>query len=212
MIGILGGTFDPIHFGHIKPTLDLLTLVPLDEIRFIPCRVPPHRPQPHASAHHRWRMVEIVANHQTGFVADSRELRREGPSYTIETLEDLHRDLGAANHLCLIMGNDAFCSFTQWYRWQDILTLAHILVMKRPGVSLPTHGDAAQLLQRARLRRPEELLNTHGGGILPCEVSQVNVSATAVRACIRAGEQPRFLIPGPVWAYIRREKLYGVSS
>jgi nicotinate-nucleotide adenylyltransferase len=212
MIGILGGTFDPIHFGHIKPALDLLALLPLDEIRFIPCRIPPHRSQPQASAQHRWRMVEMVVNQQAGFVADSRELRREGTSYTIDTLEDLRRDLGTSDSFCLILGNDAFCGFTQWCRWQEILTLAHILVTKRPGVSLPTQGDVAQLLQRARLRRPEELTHSSSGGILPCAVSQVNISSTEIRACIRAGKQPRFLIPGPVWAYIRREGLYGVPS
>ena len=212
MIGILGGTFDPIHFGHIKPSLELLSQLPLREIRFVPCRIPPHRSQPHASAQHRWRMVEIVAKQQAGFVSDPRELRREGISYTIDTLEDLRRDLGASDSLCLIMGNDAFCEFTQWHRWQEILTLAHILVMKRPGASLPTQGDVAQLLQRARLRQPAELTQKSSGGILLCEVTQVNISSTEVRACIRAGKQPRFLIPGPVWAYIRREGLYGVPS
>ncbi len=124
MIGILGGTFDPVHFGHIKPALDLLRVLPLQQIRFIPCNVPPHRPAPVASASHRWHMVQMVTANQPGFAADDRELRRAGPSYMVDTLQDLREELGEEKSLCLIMGADAFAGLTDWYRWQEILQLA----------------------------------------------------------------------------------------
>lgn len=212
MIGILGGTFDPVHFGHIKPALELLRLLPLDEIRFIPCRIPPHRPVPVASPAQRWHMVNMVVGTQSALVADERELRRQGPSYTVDTLEELRAELGPAETLGLIMGSDAFGSFSGWHRWRDILRLAHLIVMLRPGSVPPQEGEEGRLLRRAQLDNAEQLTQSRAGGILPIEVTPLNISSTAIRACIRAGEPPRFMLPGPVWAYIKREGLYGARA
>lgn len=210
MIGILGGTFDPIHFGHIKPALELLQRLPLDEIRFIPCRIPPHRLTPSVSPQHRWAMLNIVLRNQRGLTADDREFKREGPSYTVDTLLDLRSELGQTEPLCLILGNDAFRGLNNWYRWERILELAHLIVVTRPGSKLPDDGPVADLLRYSRLERPQGLVHAPQGGILPCAVTPVTISSTAIRACIEAGKSPRYMLPGAVWAYIKRHRLYGV--
>lgn len=212
IVGILGGTFDPLHFGHIKPALELLHKLSLQEIRFIPCRIPPHRPMPKASPKHRWAMLNIVVRGQPGFVADARELRREGPSYTVSTLLDLRDELGQERPLCLIMGADAFSGLTNWYHWEKILRLAHIIVLARPGSKLPDEGPLAELLESARLMGPQYLPKSPQGGILPCQVTPVNISSTAIRKCIQAGKTPRYMLPGAVWAYIKQHQLYGVDN
>lgn len=212
IIGILGGTFDPIHFGHIKPALELLHKLPLQEIRFIPCHIPPHRDTPAATPEQRWAMLNIVVRSQPGFIADPRELQRDGPSYTVDTLLDLRNELGPDRPLCLIMGNDAFNGLTGWYHWQQILELAHIVVLKRPGSRLPDDGPLADLLLHSSLERPQYLSRSPQGGVLPCEVTPVDISSTAIRNCIQAGESPRYMLPGAVWAYIKRHRLYGVKN
>ncbi len=212
MIGVLGGTFDPVHFGHLRPALDLMRRLPLDEIRFIPCRTPPHRPPPVASAEQRWYMLNTVLHGIPGLRADDRELRRPGPSYTVDTLETLRTELGESETLCLILGSDAFGGLPSWHRWRDILDLAHLIVVKRPGADLPVQGEAAELLEHRRIARPQQLARGRSGGVLVCEVSLLDISATEIRACIAAGEQPRYLLPGAVWAYIRRNGLYGARA
>jgi nicotinate-nucleotide adenylyltransferase len=212
MIGILGGTFDPIHFGHIKPALELLTQLPLDEVRFIPCHIPPHRPPPTASPTERWQMVKMVANHQAGLFADARELNRNGPSYTVDTLLDLRTEFGSACPLGLIMGSDAFCSLASWDRWQWILELSHIIIVSRPDNSLPTEGVVAGLLERSMLKGPDALKLAPHGGILSRKVTPVDISSSVIRDCIRAGQSPRYMLPGKVWAYIKRHGLYGVDE
>jgi nicotinate-nucleotide adenylyltransferase len=208
----MGGTFDPIHFGHIKPALELLHKLSLQEIRFIPCRIPPHRSMPKANSEQRWAMLNIVISSQPGFVADARELRREGPSYTVDTLTELRDELGQERPLCLIMGDDAFSGLTSWYHWETILRLAHIIVLGRPGSKLPDEGPLAELLVSARLKGSQYLPQSPHGGILPCEVTPVKISSTAIRKCIQAGESPRFMLPGRVWAYIKQHQLYGVDN
>jgi nicotinate-nucleotide adenylyltransferase len=212
MIGVLGGTFDPIHFGHIKPALELLRTLPLGEIRFIPCAVPPHRSTPIATPAQRWQMLNIVLRHQEGLRADDRELRREGPSYTVDTLLDLREELGEKESICLIMGNDVFRDLPTWNRWEQILGLAHIVIATRPGSGMPLSGPAAELLMRSRPNGAQMLKQRPCGGILPCEVTPVNVSSTTIRDCISNGQSPRYMLPGGVWNFIRRHGLYGVSE
>lgn len=208
MIGIFGGTFDPIHFGHIRPVTEVAAALPFKEIRFVPCRVPPHRPQPEAAPKQRWYMLTRVVGRTPGLVADDRELRREGTSYTVDTLEELRRELGPDEPLGLIMGSDAFGSLHTWHRWKDIPALAHIIVMRRPGATLPNQGEIADFLEGARLEDPADLSACPAGGVYVQDVTPQEVSSTAVRACIRGGGQPRYMIPGPVWSYIRRVGLY----
>jgi len=208
MIGVLGGTFDPIHLGHIEPALDLLRTLPLREIRFMPVRVPPHRAPPVASAEHRWRMLCLALQDHAGLAGDDRELRRAGASYTVHSLRELRGELGAATPLCLIMGTDAFEIFTSWRRWQEILGTANLVIAARPGALLPEQGDAAQLLQERRLANGADLIRSRSGGILPWPVRPVDISATRIRALLAAGEDASALLPTAVWRYIREHQLY----
>jgi nicotinate-nucleotide adenylyltransferase len=212
MLGIFGGTFDPIHFGHIKPALELLQRLPLDEIRFIPCRLPPHRPIPGASAQQRWHMVTTVVKHQPGLRADDRELRRHGPSYTVDTLLDLRTEIGSQHPMCLILGTDAYCTLPTWHRWKEIPALVHIIIMTRPGSALPSEGQAAALLGQLRVQDPDILRHAPHGRILTCSITPWDISSSAIRACIQAGEIPRYMLPGAVWAYIKRHRLYGATT
>lgn len=206
MIGILGGTFDPVHLGHVQPALELLQALPVREIRFVLARVPPHRAAPKAGAEHRWRMLKLALEAHPKLIADDHELRRDGPSYTADTLRELRAKVNET--LCLIMGNDAFADFTSWYRWKDILGLAHIVVTTRPGAQLPRRGAAAELLKERRVSDPQDLMLDSSGGILPCAVQPIDISATAIRADIAAGGDVAAALPEPVWRYILSRGLY----
>lgn len=133
MIGILGGTFDPIHFGHLRTALDVVEDLNLQQLRFIPCGEPPHRDQPHASPAQRLAMVQLAIASESRFMVDAREIQRGGPSYMVETLESLRQELGEQQSLGLIVGLDAFAALDSWYRWQDLIDLAHLIIMTRPG-------------------------------------------------------------------------------
>lgn len=210
MIGILGGTFDPIHLGHVEPARDLLQILSLREIRFIPARIPPHRHAPMASAAHRWRMLQLALQDQPALVADDRELHRDGPSYTVDTLRELHAEM--EEKLCLIMGADAFANLTAWHCWRDILRLSHIVITTRPGAQLPTTGAAADLLRERHCSSPQALSELVCGGILPQTVRLLDISASAIRAGIATGKDVSAMLAPPVWRYIREQGLYTVTS
>lgn len=135
MVGIVGGTFDPIHFGHLRMALELSTRLGLDEVRFIPAARPPHRGEPDASDLQRLEMVARAILAEERFVLDDREYRREGDSYMVDTLESLRAEMGDDVSLNLIMGSDAFLGLADWHRWQSLLELAHIVVVTRPDSS-----------------------------------------------------------------------------
>ena len=208
MIGVLGGTFDPVHFGHLRPALELLQRLPLEEVRFLPLRVAVHRPQPATGAAQRAAMLRAAVAGQPGFVVDQRELQRPGGSFTYDTLSSMREELGAAVPICLLLGSDAFADFLSWHRPHGILELAHLVVMQRPGERAP--GDEAL---RAWSRPREcadaaELTARAHGGILFLEVTQLAISATGIRELVSRGLSPRYLLPDAVMEIIEREGLY----
>ena len=148
MIGILGGTFDPIHHGHLRLAVEMREGLGLEELRLIPALQPPHREAPIAGAEDRLAMLEAAVARANALHIDTRELVREGPSYTVDTLLSLRAEL-PAQPLCLIIGMDAFCYLDTWHRWQDVLELAHIGIARRPGTTEPTGGVLADLLRPA---------------------------------------------------------------
>jgi nicotinate-nucleotide adenylyltransferase len=206
MIGVLGGTFDPVHLGHIKPALEVRAALSLKEVRLIPVGVPPHRPAPVASAEHRWRMLLLAVSDYEGLTADNRELRRPGPSYTVDTLRELRAELDEA--LCLLLGADAFLGFNSWRDWPQILRLANLVVVARPGSSMPAQDSIAELLRARRCDSSAELARRHSGAILWYEVQPVDISATAIRAGLARGKDMRAMLPEPVLRYIHEQGLY----
>lgn len=208
MIGIFGGTFDPVHIGHLRPVLEVREDLALDEIRLLPCHVPPHRAAPVASPMQRLAMLEAAIQGEPGLKVDDRELRRAGPSYTVDTLTSLRAELGDDMPLCLLLGMDAFTGLNTWHRWREIITLAHIIVMHRPGSQPPAQGDVAALLAEHRTDNIA-LLRTHPAGhILLKEVTQLDISATHIRTLIKEGKSARYLMPDGVWEMIGREGFY----
>lgn len=210
MIGILGGTFDPIHFGHLRTALDVTENLNLEQLRFIPCGEPPHREPPCASAAQRLAMLQMAIAAESRFVVDEREIQRGGPSYMVETLESLRQELGTAQSLALILGLDAFAALDSWHRWQALIDLAHLVVMTRPGWSV-------QDIQRPAVRA---LLNEHGtediercnkqpaGGVIFSPVTALDISSTDIRRCLQVGKDVRYLMPDSVLEFIKQQDIY----
>lgn len=211
MIGIFGGTFDPIHYAHLRTALEVQQQLELAELRFIPAAIPPHRPQPLASPQQRLDMVRLAILDQPGMTVDGRELEREGPSYMVDTLASLRDELGDVP-LVLILGLDALLGLPAWHQWTRLIELAHIVVMERPGVVLPEQGELAELVRAHRSEEVARLAQEPAGTMLFVPVSQLAISATDIRAQLAAGASPRFLLPDAVLDYILDEGLYGVAG
>jgi nicotinate-nucleotide adenylyltransferase len=212
MIGVLGGTFDPIHLGHLRPALDCFETLGLSELRFIPLNVAVHRPQPQASATLRLAMLEAAITGQPGFRVDTRELERPGGSFSYDTLRSLREELGAAAPICLLVGADAFRGFPDWHRPGAILDLAHLVVMRRPGTADPLTPALQALCTRRVCDAPGPLRERPAGRILYQDVTQVDISSTRVRALVHDGRSARFLVPDPVLAIIAKTGLYLEST
>jgi len=196
LIGILGGTFDPVHYGHLRPALDILQQVGLSEVRFIPNRLPPHRAEPKLSDQQRAELVQLAISDRSEFVFDDRELQRDGPSYMVDTLQSLKADFPDVT-LCLIMGMDAFNGLPQWHRWQTILELCHIIVSTRPGTKLPAFALQTPFSQNI-IDTPESLLQRSFGQILLQSVTQLDISASQIRNYLSLGQSTQYLLPETV--------------
>lgn len=210
-VAMLGGTFDPIHAGHLRSAVELREALALDEVRFVPCHVPPHRAAPIASAEQRLHMLELALEGEPGLSIDARELQRNEPSYSIDTLIALRSEFGAQCALSLIVGMDAFAQLHTWHRWRELLDYAHIIVIARPGSALPQSGEVADLL-RAKRSDANVLKQSSHGRIVCVELTPLPISATAIRELIRCGRSPRYLLPDAVWNYIRAQQLYVISK
>jgi nicotinate-nucleotide adenylyltransferase len=213
-IGILGGTFDPIHYGHLKPAAEVRDALRLDEVHLIPASVPPHRPSPVASAEARLAMTILGCAEFPGLVADDREILRPGPSYTVQTLQEIH-DQNPGRPLAMIVGSDAFSGIASWRRWEQLFTLAHFIVIDRPERPLVLDAlDPALKIQceRRLTTDPTRLSRQLAGAILRLAVTPQPISATALRAALAEGaetrERIRGLLPAAVLAYIDRNQLY----
>jgi len=206
-IGIFGGTFDPIHFGHLRTAFELLHALRLAEVRLVPAGRPPHRGAPLCDTERRLEMVRAAAADQPGFVVDDRELRRVGPSYTVTTLRELRAE-NPVRSLCLIVGMDAFLGLPEWHEWREILRLAHLVVAHRPGWSAPGAGLLGELLAERGTARVADLHASPGGRIHVRAVTQLEISSTELRELIVAGRDPRYLLPDAVRTIIRDTGCY----
>jgi nicotinate-nucleotide adenylyltransferase len=210
-IALFGGTFDPIHIGHLRAAIELREQLGFDEVRLIPCHQPVHRAAPLVDSRARRTMVELAIAGERGLVLDDRELRRDGPSFTIDTLNATRAEVGDDVSLALVIGVDAFAALDTWHRWRELLDFAHIVVMERPEAVLPQAGPVAELLLQYRAA-PSALRTRAHGAIVPFALPPLWVSATALRRLLAAGNSPRYLLPDVVWAYIREHCLYGVAT
>lgn len=205
MIGIIGGTFDPIHFGHLRPAQEIMEKLKLEEVRFIPSAVPPHRWQPEASSKQRLEMVTLAIKDSSQFVLDDREYQRKGASYTVDTIQSIRDEVGLEVPICMVLGMDAFKFFTQWHEWERILDLCHIVISSRP-----TYDDVQiqSWMEGRVLDRAELLSQSTAGKLYFCEVTQLDISATFIRKQIKAGFNPRYLTSNEIVKYINDHSLY----
>jgi nicotinate-nucleotide adenylyltransferase len=206
-IGVFGGRFDPIHYGHLRTAFELLQALNFEEIRFMPCGNPPHRDQAHANAEFRFEMVAAAIEGQHGFVVDDRELSRKGPSYSVDSLNTLRTDFPLRS-IALIIGMDAFIDLPKWHQWQEILQLSHIVVAHRPGWRLPDMGPLGELLTTMGTHRVDDLHEAKSGHIYIHDVTQLEISSSEIRELISLDRIPRFLMPDSVCEIIKRTRCY----
>ena len=204
-IGIFGGTFDPVHHGHLRSALEVAQQLELDQIRLIPSASPPHREQPRATAQQRLMMLHLAIKNSSQFVVDDRELHRDGLSYTVDTLLSLREEF-VENPLYLIVGTDAFSALQTWHNWRQLIKLSHIVVVSRPGEDLSLPESLEFWYQRHLATEADRDLIA--GKIWPVTVTQLAISATAIRESIANNESPEFLLPDAVLRLIEQTGLY----
>jgi nicotinate-nucleotide adenylyltransferase len=214
VLGIFGGTFDPVHCGHLALARELRDALGLSAVRFIPAGDPPHRPAPVATAAHRLAMVELAIAGQPGLEVDAREIHGTERSYTVPTLLELRRE-EPSRTLALIVGADTFLGLPTWHRWREVFALVHVVVVPRPGVALeatlpPTLADE---WTKRLCRDTAVLTQAPAGAIFLQPIVAHPISASAIRAHLAQGAQGvdavRRLLPAAVLAYIERNQLYG---
>jgi len=206
-IGLLGGTFDPIHLGHLRPALELCQQLQLAQLRFIPNRYPPHKPHPNSTDADRLNMLRRALAGQPEFAIDTRELQRDKPSYTIETLIELRREL-PDTPLCFIMGMDSLLSLASWHRWRELGDYAHLVVCHRPGWQPRLDGELAEWAQQHRSHDVNQIRRQTHGLLYLCQVSQLEIASSDIRAGLARGLSPRYLLPDSVLEYIEERRLY----
>lgn len=207
MIGIFGGTFDPIHFGHLRCALEIAEQLELSEVRMLPAGQPPHRGAPQATPAQRRRMLELALEGQSLLTLDTREIDRAGPSYMVDTLASLRAEVGATP-LCLILGQDAFNGLAGWHRWEQVPELAHLVVISRPGVEQPENGPVGALIEQRSVESVDELSGRPAGAVLFRSVTALGFSASGIRRLLASGRSPRYLLPDAVLDYVLREGVY----
>lgn len=206
-LGLFGGTFDPIHHGHLRTAFELLHALKLAEVRFLPTGNPPHRDHTSADAAQRLEMVRAAVVDDPAFTVDDREMRRTGPSYSVDTLTELRGEF-PQRPLCLLLGMDAFLGLPHWHRWKEILDLAHVVVAHRPGWKAPTQGPLGEVMVDRGTGAIRDLHASPAGRIFVHAVTQLEISSTELRQLVAAGGDPRYLVPDPVRDVLRRLGCY----
>lgn len=210
-IAILGGTFDPVHIGHLRAAIEAREALGADEIRLLPCALPPHREQPQVGADERLRMLEAAIAGLPGLRSDDRELRRNGPSYTYDTLVSLRAEIGAQRPLVLVLGADAFAGLPTWHRWRELNGLAHVAVLTRPDAHGLIDPRLEEMLASAGTSQASDLRQSPHGRVLRLQIPPLPVSSTLVRERLRQGRSVRFLVPDPALALIAAQGWYGAG-
>jgi nicotinate-nucleotide adenylyltransferase len=207
-VGILGGTFDPVHHGHLRLALEAHESLRLESVRLIPLRLPPHRDPPVASSAQRLAMLHAAVSGEPALRVDDRELRRDAVSYTVDTLLSLRAELGEEIPLCLLLGMDAFRALDTWHRWQGLIELAHLVVASRPDAVLPETGPVHELLGERHTHNLNDLHRKPAGYVFRQPIPPLDISASHIRALIAAGRNPRYLLPEGAIAIINQHRLY----
>jgi len=206
-VAILGGTFNPIHHGHLRAAIEIKETLDLAAVHMIPLFAPPHRDPPEVSANLRLEMLQAAIDDESDLIADDREIRRGGISFTIDTLHALRTEKGETP-LCMIVGTDAFAHLHTWRDWEQLIKLAHIIVVHRPGSGLPEGVIANKLIKEAGTEKIKDLHNAPAGCFMSISIPMLEISSTQIRSILQNGRNPNYLLPESVLKIIRREKIY----
>jgi nicotinate-nucleotide adenylyltransferase len=206
-IGVFGGTFDPVHFGHLRAAQEARELLDLADFRLLPAGTPPHREPPAASAEHRLEMLRLAVESVPDFRVDDREVRRSGRSFMVDTLGELRSIAGRAP-LVLVIGQDAANHLDGWHQWRRIFERAHLAIMRRPGANLQWRGELMHEMESRLVPDPASLWKRPAGAVVLLEITQLAISSTDIRQQLGSGRSPRFLLPDAVLEYIRHNRLY----
>ncbi|XOV78539.1 MAG: nicotinate-nucleotide adenylyltransferase [Aestuariibacter sp.] len=207
LLGIFGGTFDPVHNGHIKPLEAVQQQLELNRILALPCHIPPHKEAPSSSPKHRQAMLELEVKQHPWLTIDNREMQRNKPSYTLHTLQELRREY-PEQHLCFIIGMDSMQAFDTWYQWQDIMQLCHLVVMQRGGYQPEFNATVKGLLDCAQVSQLDSLRKNKSGHVVFINTPQLDVSSSNIRQRIKNSESVDKLVSNEVIHYIEQHGLY----
>jgi nicotinate-nucleotide adenylyltransferase len=207
-VAIFGGTFDPVHNGHLRSAIEIKEALGVGELRLMPSHRPPLRGAPGAESRQRLAMVAAAVNGQSGLRVDDRELRRDGPSYTVDTLRDLRAELGAAVSLTVVMGSDAFNQLHRWQDWQSLFSLANVLLLHRADYPLAADATVTAFVEARRVADASELTAVSAGGFYELGLIQLPISATDIRQRLASGKSISYLVPDVVADYIAEHGLY----
>jgi nicotinate-nucleotide adenylyltransferase len=196
-IGLFGGTFDPIHYGHLRTAFELWQSLKLSQVRFLPTGDPPHREAPLTTPELRLQMVSAAIAGISAFVVDDREMRRTGVSYSVDTLTELRREFPTRS-LCLLLGMDAYLGLPNWHRWREIFDLAHVVVAHRPGWKAPITGPLGEVMVDRGTGSVRDLHDAVAGRVYVHAVTQLEIASTDLRQLILSGRDLRYLVPDAV--------------
>lgn len=203
----MGGTFSPIHLGHLRAAWEVVTELGADKCYLTPNWLPVHREPPHVTPEHRARMVELAIQNCNNLALDDSEIKRGEPSYTIDTMR-AHRASQPDAPLAFVVGQDAFCQFNSWKEWENLPEVCHLIVVSRPGHSANYCDSIASFVAKRKIDSPKDLAASPAGGIYFHEMTALDISSTRIRTLVEMGVEPRFLVPSSVWDYIRDKRLF----
>lgn len=209
-IGLLGGSFDPIHHGHLRMAEELADALDLTQVHILPTGKPPHRQGLLASAQDRLEMVKLAIANNPRFVLDQHEIDKNVPCYMVDTLSELRAEMGQQRPIILFLGVDAFLGLESWHRWRKLFDLAHIAVARRPGHDLEASlsGQLKAVFSERHTCQPSELGEFAAGRIYCHSITQLDISASLIRGLVAHQHSPRYLVPDAVLDYINHHQLY----
>ena len=210
-VGFFGGTFNPVHIGHLRAALDCLNALNLDQIALLPAASPPLKEAPLVAAEQRAEMLQLAVSGTAGLTIDCRELSRPGLSYTVDTLAELRSEYPKDTSITFVIGMDSLITLHQWHEWPRLFDLANIAIMARPGVSPRLDSDVKRAVE-SRICLPDEIRSRPAGGVTFVDQPPLDVSSTAVRSALMRGKNVQFLLPEAVIEYIVTNKLYDSSN
>ena len=207
-VALFGGTFNPIHFGHLNLADNLVDYLQVESVHLIPCAIPPHRETPNISVEHRMSMLELATAENSAMIADDLELKRASTSYSIDTLNLVRQDIGPQIPLFFCLGTDALLSIDSWHRWTELLDYCHIVVCSRPNYQLPRNGVVANWIEQHLCDDLTKVKKQSHGYIHPCKIPLLDISSTTIRDSIKCGKSIDHMTTEPVVNYIKQHSLY----